>query len=85
MASTTEGTASAEVKKQAEDLFNNAIPLYEKALSIDPKHWLSYQQLANIYFDRGEYQKTVDYILKILPLNPNPQLLDNLGKTLQAD
>jgi tetratricopeptide (TPR) repeat protein len=65
--------------QKADQFFNSAIPLYEKALSLNPNHWLSYQQLANIYFDKGEYQKTIDYILKILPLNPNPALINNLG------
>lgn len=74
-----ESTSSAQLEKEVSELFTKAIPFYEKALSLNPNHWLSYQQLANIYYDLGEYQKTVAYILKILPINPNPKFLTNLG------
>ncbi len=76
---TKDSTASAQLKNEVNSLYEKAIPYYEKALSLNPNHWLSYQQLANIYFDLGDYQKTVDNILKILPINPNPQFLTNLG------
>jgi tetratricopeptide (TPR) repeat protein len=58
---------------------DKAIPLFEKAVQVDPNHWMSYQILANIYFDLGDYFKVAEYINKILPINSNPQLYTNLG------
>jgi tetratricopeptide (TPR) repeat protein len=65
--------------QKADEYFNNAIPLYEKAVELQPSHWMSYQNIANIYFDRKDYAKTAEYIEKIIPINPNLALFSNLG------
>ena len=61
-----------------------AIENYQKALSINPKLWQSYQNLAQIYFNAGDFQKALENMKKALEIDPqNPQLQNNL-KVIEA-
>ena len=50
---------------------DEAIKQYEYLLTISPKHSLALDNLAKIYLDRGEYEKTENYYKQIIKANPS--------------
>ena len=46
--------------------FDLAVENYQKALSINPQLWQSYQNLAAIYFNQGQYDLADENIKKAI-------------------
>jgi pentatricopeptide repeat protein len=55
--------------------YEQAIHYYERVLEIDPKHKLTYNQLAYSHARNGNYEKAFDYLndyMEMVPDEPNP-------------
>jgi tetratricopeptide (TPR) repeat protein len=58
----------------------NAIFMYQKAISVDSKYYKAYYNLANIYLDDEKYNLAVENYKKALKVNKtNPYVYYNLG------
>jgi tetratricopeptide (TPR) repeat protein len=49
---------------------DEAVPHYEKTLSLNPKYYLAYRGLGNFYLKRKNFQKAEDYYSKAIGVNP---------------
>ncbi|KAF1034119.1 MAG: TPR repeat-containing protein YrrB [Herbaspirillum frisingense] len=54
----------------AQDRFEDAMTLFQKALEIDPKYALTYNNIGAIMHDHGDTWEAVDYLNKALELRP---------------
>lgn len=58
----------------------NAVFMYNKAISTNPKYYKAYYNLANHYFQRGQYNLTIDNYKKALSLKKdNPYIYYNIA------
>ncbi len=63
--------------------FENALALFNNSSIIKNDIKLSYKLLATIYFKKGDWQKSIDYYEKRLPLEEKKyQILNNIGVAL---
>ena len=46
-----------------------AIDLYNKAISLNPKYAISYNNIGMIYQDQGNYEKALEYYSKCLAID----------------
>ena len=51
-----------------------AIEVYNKALSLDPKNAIAYRFLGNAYGDIAEYMKAIEYYNKSIEINPDNEV-----------
>lgn len=59
-----------EMKKQEEDEINRRFGMFQQVLEIDPEDSLANYGLADIYFQRGEPQKSIPLLEKVLETDP---------------
>ncbi|MEW6535670.1 MAG: tetratricopeptide repeat protein [Candidatus Auribacterota bacterium] len=53
--------------------------LWNATIETEPKSYRAYSNLASLYFDRGEYRKSIKYYIGCLMLRRTPQNHYNLG------
>jgi len=76
--------AAEEFMKQNDPL--GAIPLFEKAIELNPKHVRSRLRLATIFMDLGRFEDTRTHLLKILEYEPDhPEAHHHLAVLLSAE
>lgn len=69
----------------ANEKFDKAVPLYEKALAIDGRHYNAWWGLGNVYFRQEEYDAARYHFLKALEINGgNSVLRCYLGMVMEA-
>lgn len=54
-----------------QDRFDDAMALFKKALELDPKHALTYNNIGAIMHDHGDTWGALEYLHKALELRPN--------------
>ncbi|MDM7273016.1 tetratricopeptide repeat protein [Sulfurihydrogenibium azorense] len=62
--------------------FDLAEKEYKKAISNDKNWYLPYFNLGNLYYKMGQKEKAVEYYLKSLEKERNPDTLNNLAYVL---
>ena len=74
-------TGSQEVEKALQAAVDN----YEKALSLNPKFTATYNNLANIFLDKGEYDRAREYLNRSIAIRNTWDVTHtNLGRVLNA-
>ena len=82
--------AAAQLGAQYElaNKFDDAIPLYEKAVMLDPKDIIPYYNLGNVYMQKGDTERAIRMYNKALELDPPrtrlPDIHNNLGISYSA-
>lgn len=69
----------------ANEKFDKAIPMYEQALSVDPRHYNAWWGLGNIYYRQEEFETARYHFLKAIEINKgNSVLRCFLGMVLES-
>jgi tetratricopeptide (TPR) repeat protein len=70
---------------RSQDLKNQEIAAFKKALEIDPNYWVALINLGATYYYLGEKAKAAPLFKKALSLNPNHPEKAELEKMIQED
>ena len=54
-------------------LYNKSIPLFEKAISVDPSISQAYNNLGVVYWEKMDYALAAEYFSKALDITPNDE------------
>ncbi len=69
---------------RSQDLKNQEIAAFKKAIEIDPNYWVALINLGATYYYMGEKDKAAPLFKKALSLNPNHPEKAQLEKMIQA-
>jgi len=66
--------------------YKKAIEYYQTAVQYDQNLWQSYTNMANIYYNHGEYKLAEENILRAIEINSNyAPLKESLGNIREKE
>jgi tetratricopeptide (TPR) repeat protein len=67
----------------AQDILEEAVPLYLRVLTIDPRHKIALYNLGLSYFDLQEYHLSIQWIQRFVDTYPNDSQRTNAERLIE--